>query len=198
MLGFSTRSIGLLGLKLSFGGFAYISFCFFSLILALQRLLEGHFKNLNVKEAANLAELNLEQIKKIIPHREPFLLIDKVLELEPGKRVVAVKKLSENEPWFKGHFPSYAVQPGVLTIEMLAQAGAVCVLSMEQHAGKIALFAGIDKARFKRQILPGDEITLVVENEGFKGPVGFARCEALVKEQVAVVARLMFSLVAKK
>lgn len=139
-------------------------------------------------------ELNLEQIKKIIPHREPFLLIDKVLELEPGKRVLAVKKLSNEEPWFRGHFPSYAVQPGVLTIEMLAQAGAVCVLSMEQNAGKIALFGGIEKARFKRPILPGDEVFLAVETERFKGPIGFANAKALVGEQVAVVARLMLAL----
>lgn len=139
-------------------------------------------------------ELNLEQIKKIIPHREPFLLIDKVLELEPGKRVLAVKKLSNEEPWFRGHFPNYAVQPGVLTIEMLAQAGAVCVLSMEQNAGKIALFGGIEKARFKRPILPGDEVLLAVETERFKGPIGFANAKALVGEQVAVVARLMLAL----
>lgn len=139
-------------------------------------------------------ELNLEQIKKIIPHREPFLLIDKVLELEPGKRVLAFKKLSNEEPWFRGHFPNYAVQPGVLTIEMLAQAGAVCVLSMEQNAGKIALFGGIEKARFKRPILPGDEVFLAVETERFKGPIGFANAKALVGEQVAVVARLMLAL----
>lgn len=139
-------------------------------------------------------ELNLEQIKKIIPHREPFLLIDKVLELEPGKRVLAFKKLSNEEPWFRGHFPNYAVQPGVLTIEMLAQAGAVCVLSMEQNAGKIALFGGIEKARFKRPVLPGDEVFLAVETERFKGPIGFANAKALVGEQVAVVARLMFAL----
>ena len=139
-------------------------------------------------------ELNLEQIKKIIPHREPFLLIDKVLELEPGKRVLAFKKLSNEEPWFRGHFPNYAVQPGVLTIEMLAQAGAVCVLSMEQNAGKIALFGGIEKARFKRPILPGDEVFLAVETERFKGPIGFANAKALVGEQVAVVVRLMLAL----
>ena len=139
-------------------------------------------------------ELNLEQIKKIIPHREPFLLIDKVLELEPGKRVLAFIKLSNEEPWFRGHFPNYAVQPGVLTIEMLAQAGAVCVLSMEQNAGKIALFGGIEKARFKRPVLPGDEVFLAVETERFKGPIGFANAKALVGEQVAVVARLMFAL----
>lgn len=141
-----------------------------------------------------MSELNLDQIKKIIPHREPFLLIDRVLELEPGRRVVASKKLSTEEPWFRGHFPTYAVQPGVLTIEMLAQAGAVCVLSMKQNAGKIALFGGIDKARFKRPILPGDEVFLIAEMESFRGSVGFAKAKALVNEKEAVVARLMFAL----
>lgn len=138
--------------------------------------------------------LNLEEIKKIIPHREPFLLIDRVTELEPGKRVVAFKKLMSDEPWFRGHFPSYAVQPGVLTIEMLAQAGAVCVLSVDEHRGKIALFGGIDKARFKAQVLPGDELELVVEVESLRGPIGFAKARALVDGKLAVEARLMFVL----
>lgn len=141
-----------------------------------------------------MAELSLEQIKEIIPHREPFLLIDKVLELVPGKRVVAQKKLSGDEPWFKGHFPAYAVQPGVLTIEMMAQAGAVCILSLKQNAGKIALFGGIEKARFKKPVLPGDCVELVAEVEKFKGLVGFANAEALVNKKVVVKARLMFAL----
>ena len=141
-----------------------------------------------------MAELDLEQIKKIIPHREPFLLIDKVLELEPGKRVVALKKVSQDEPWFKGHFPDYAVVPGVLTIEMMAQAGAVCVLSMKQNNGKIALFGGIDKARFKKPILPGSEVVLIVQTEGFKEAIGFAKAKAMVDGKVAVAARLMFAL----
>ena len=139
-----------------------------------------------------MGELNLDQIKKIIPHREPFLLIDRVLELEPGKRVVAMKKLTGDEAWFKGHFPGYAVQPGVLTIEMLAQAGAVCVLSLKQNEGKLALFGGIDKARFKRPVLPGEEIKLVANLENFKGSFGFASGKAFVNDELAASAKLLF------
>lgn len=141
-----------------------------------------------------MVELNLNQIKQIIPHREPFLLIDRVTELQPGKRVVAFKKLTGQEVWFKGHFPDYAIQPGVLTIEMLAQAGAVCVLSQKQYAGRIALFGGIDKARFKRPVFPGDELELVVELDNFKATVGFANATAFVKGEVVVVARLIMML----
>ena len=107
--------------------------------------------------------LTQEQIKEIIPHRDPFLLIDEVLEMEPGVRVVAQKYLKPDEFWFKGHFPQEPVQPGVLTIEMLAQAGAVCALSLPENKGKIAYFAGIDKAKFRQKIVPGDTIRLEVE-----------------------------------
>ncbi len=107
---------------------------------------------------------------------------------------MAFKKLMFDEPWFRGHFPSCAVQPGVLTIEMLAQAGAVCILSVNEHRGKIALFGGIDKARFKAQVLPGDELELVVEVESVRGSVGFAKARALVGGKIAVEARLMFAL----
>ena len=95
-----------------------------------------------------MALLNQEQIKEIIPHRDPFLLIDEVLELEPGVRAVALKHIKEDEDWFRGHFPGHPIQPGVLMIEMLAQTGAVSVLSLPENKGKIAVFAGIDKARF--------------------------------------------------
>ena len=104
--------------------------------------------------------LNLEQIKEIIPHRDPFLLIDEVTELEPGVSVTAKKYLKPDEYWFKGHFPGQPVQPGVLMIEMLAQAGAVCALSIPENKGKIAFFAGIDKAKFREQVRPGDTIRL--------------------------------------
>ena len=96
--------------------------------------------------------LNLEQIKEIIPHRDPFLLIDEITELEPGVRAVGKKYLRPEEDWFRGHFPGQPVQPGVLTIEMLAQTGAVCALCLPENKGKLALFAGIDKARFRGQI----------------------------------------------
>src|SRR5699024_7288820 len=100
------------------------------------------------------------QIKNIIPHRQPFLLIDKVVEYEEGQRCVAIKQVSGNEPFFQGHFPEYAVMPGVLITEALAHTGAVAILNSEQNKGKIALFACIDKCRFKRQVVPGDTLQL--------------------------------------
>lgn len=141
-----------------------------------------------------MALLNKEQIMEIIPHRDPFLLIDEVVEMEPGKRIVAKKYLKEDEFWFKGHFPQEPVQPGVLTIEMLAQAGAVLVLSEEQNKGRIAYFAGIDKAKFKKKILPGDTITLEMEMIKIRGPVGVGKATAYVDGKKAVSAELTFAL----
>lgn len=138
--------------------------------------------------------MNKEQIKSIIPHRDPFLLIDEIVELEPGKRVVAKKHVKEDEFWIKGHFPNQPVQPGVLTIEMLAQAGAVCILSVSENKGKIAFFGGIDKARFKRQILPGDIVTLDVEIIKIKGSIGVGKAIATVDGKKAVSAQIMFAL----
>ncbi|MDD2954789.1 MAG: 3-hydroxyacyl-ACP dehydratase FabZ [Oscillospiraceae bacterium] len=138
--------------------------------------------------------MDLEQIKEIIPHRDPFLLIDGVLEMEPGRRIVAQKYLKPDEFWFKGHYPDFPVQPGVLTIEMLAQAGAVCILSLEENKGKTPLFAGIDKARFKKQIRPGDTVQLEVEIIRQRGPVGVGKAVATVNGQKAVVAEITFAL----
>ena len=107
--------------------------------------------------------LNKEQIMEIIPHRDPFLLIDEINEMTPGQKVVATKHIREDEYWFKGHFPEYPVTPGVLLIEMLAQAGAVCMLSLEEHKGKIGFLGGVNNAKFRRQVLPGDTVKLEVE-----------------------------------
>lgn len=134
------------------------------------------------------------QIKQIIPHRQPFLLIDKVVEYEEGQRCVAIKQVSGNEPFFQGHFPEYAVMPGVLITEALAQTGAVAILNSEENKGKIALFAGIDKCRFKRQVVPGDTLTLEVEITKIKGPIGKGNAKATVDRQLACSCELTFAI----
>lgn len=140
-----------------------------------------------------MALLNKEQIKEIIPHREPFLLIDEVVELEPGKRCVAKTYIKEDNFWFAGHFPGNPVTPGVLMVEMLAQTGAVCAGSLPENKGKTALFARLDKTKFKRMVLPGDELTLEIEMIKLRGSVGVGKGVATVDGEVAVSAELTFA-----
>lgn len=140
-----------------------------------------------------MALMDKEQIKEIIPHRDPFLLIDTIEELEPGVRVVATKYLAPDSFWFAGHYPGHPVTPGVLMIEMLAQAGGVCAMSLPENRGKIPLFAGVEKARFRRQVLPGETLRLEVEMVRTRGPIGVGKAVATVDGKKAVTAELTFA-----
>ncbi len=138
--------------------------------------------------------LNSNQIQEIIPHRYPFLLIDRVTDLEPGDFCKAIKNVSANEAQFQGHFPQEHVMPGVLIVEALAQTGAVIILSMEENKGKIAYFAGIDKCKFKQKVVPGDTLELEVQIIKRKGPIGIGTAKATVNGKVAVTAELKFAI----
>ena len=137
--------------------------------------------------------LGREQIEAILPHRDPFLLIDEVVELEPGARVVARKHVRGDEWWFAGHFPGRPVMPGVLIVEAMAQTGAVAVLSLEENRGRIAFFGGIDGVRFKRIVEPGDELDLECTLETVRGPIGRGKARATVGGKLAARATLTFA-----
>ena len=137
--------------------------------------------------------LGRREIEAILPHREPFLLLDEVIELEPGARVVARKLVREDEWYLSGHFPGRPIMPGVLMVEAMAQTGAVAVLSDEENRGKLALFAGIDDVRFKRIVVPGDELELTCELERVRGPVGRGKATATVGGKLAVRGTLTFA-----
>jgi 3-hydroxyacyl-[acyl-carrier-protein] dehydratase len=134
--------------------------------------------------------LDRDAIEEILPHRPPFLLIDEVLELEPGKRVVACREVRPDDWWFPGHFPGRPVMPGVLTVEAIAQAGAVAVLADEANRGKLPFFAGIDDCKFKRVVEPGDVLTLECEFVRVRGPVAKGEGLARVGDEVAAQATL--------
>ena len=139
--------------------------------------------------------LNKEEIKNIIPQREPFLMIDEVEQYIPGESCTAYKNVSKDEYYFKGHFPGNPIMPGVLIVEALAQTGAVAILSMEENKGKNALFGGIDKLRFKKQVIPGDRLKLEVKIIKRKGPIGIGEAIASIEGKVAVKGELTFSIV---
>jgi 3-hydroxyacyl-[acyl-carrier-protein] dehydratase len=137
---------------------------------------------------------NIQQIMDIIPHRYPFLLVDRIVEMEAGKRAVGEKLVTVNEPFFPGHFPHYPVMPGVLIIEALAQTGAVAVLSLEEFKGKIPFFAGVDSVRFRRQVVPGDVLRLEVELDKIRRGVGKGKGKATVNGETACEAALLFAI----
>ena len=138
-------------------------------------------------------ELNSNQIQEILPHRYPFLLVDRIIECVPGEKAIGIKCVSANEMQFMGHFPQKHVMPGVLILEALAQTGAVAILTEEENKGKIVLFGGVKSARFKRQVIPGDVLELSCEIITRKGPVGVGKAVAKVDGKVAVVAELTFA-----
>ena len=141
-----------------------------------------------------MSVLNTVQVMEILPHRAPFLLIDTVEELEAGVKAVAKKNVTFNEPYFAGHFPGNPVMPGVLIVEALAQTGAVAILSQPEWKGKTAYFAGIDKARFKQKVVPGDVLTLETEIIKIKGPIGIGKAVARVNGKLACSAELTFAI----
>lgn len=138
--------------------------------------------------------LNSNQIQEIIPHRYPFLLVDRIEELEEGKRAVGIKCVSANEMHFMGHFPQEHVMPGVLIIEALAQVGAVAILSLEENKGRIAYFAGIKTAKFRQKVVPGDVLTLETELIKVRRNIGVGKAIAKVGDKVAVEAELTFAI----
>ena len=139
--------------------------------------------------------LNKSEIEKIIPQRDPFLMIDEVEQYVPGESCVAYKNVKLEEPYFKGHFPGNPIMPGVLIVESLAQAGAVAILSMEENKGKNAIFGGIDKIKFKKMVVPGDRLKLEVNIIKRKGPIGVGEALATVDGKVAAKGELTFAVV---
>ena len=142
--------------------------------------------------------LDILEIQKFLPHRYPFLLLDRVLEIEPEKRATALKNVSINEPYFQGHFPHHPIMPGVLMIEAMAQLGGILLMQMSCAQGKTALLAGVDKCRFKQQVHPGDQLIIHVELIKLRQSIGKIEAQIKIDEQLVTQASLLFGLVDEK
>ncbi len=138
--------------------------------------------------------MDIGEIMNILPHRYPFLLVDKVIELEAGKSAVGIKNVTMNEPFFQGHFPGYPVMPGVLIAEALAQLGAVAVLSCDEYRDKLPVFAGMDKFRFRRQVVPGDQLYLEANITRLRATIGKGHVRATVEGEIAAEGEILFAL----
>jgi 3-hydroxyacyl-[acyl-carrier-protein] dehydratase len=158
---------------------------------------DGHAEGRNGTgvEGGMKLPLGAKELLEILPHRYPFLLVDKVVELERGQRVVAVKNVTVNEPFFTGHFPGNPIMPGVLIVEMMAQAGGVMLLSLDEQKGKLAYIAGIEKCRFRKPVLPGDTLVAEITMLRARGNMGWVKATARVDEKVVCEAELAFALV---
>ncbi len=143
-------------------------------------------------------ELNNIDIQKIIPHRYPFLLVDKIIEMVPGKSAVGIKNITINEPFFQGHFPDIPLMPGVLMVEALAQVAGIACSGLEGNEGKLGVFTGIDNCKFRRQVVPGDVLRLEVKILAFRRGIAKAEARALVEDELACAANITFAMIDKE